>query len=223
MEQASGHNGVVPTDRGANTHRRATPAQVRSAITHQKILDAAMELLSTKGLPALNTNAVAQIAGINSGTVYHYFADKNAILREVYFNGFRERDEYLAAKLMELPTTEDVAKWSDDLVRHLMKLRRKNPYIFVLRRAFRAIPELTDLERADNARVAALLGSLLRQRFGLSAQRAGAASIMLVELTTSLLDRASVATTGQQAMVREVVTMLQSYLDTFGTEPAACR
>ena len=210
------HNGEVPTNREANAHRRATPAQVRSTITHQKILDAAMELLSTKGLQGLNTNAVAKLAGVNVGTVYHYFGNKNAILREMYLNGFRQRDSYLGDKLMELPTTDDPAKWAEDLLNHLMKLRRKTPAIYVLRRALRAIPELADVEQHDSDRLALMLADLLTKRYGISARRARSASIVLVEATVSLLDRASAEPTDQRAVVREAITMVQTYLATLG-------
>ena len=175
-----------------------------------------MELLSTKGLQGLNTNAVAKLAGVNVGTVYHYFGDKNAILREMYLNGFRERDSYLADKMMQLPTTDDVTKWATDLLNHLMKLRRKTPAIYVLRRALRAIPELADVEQHDSDRLALVLADLLRRRYGISAQRARSASIVIVEASVSLLDRASIEPTDQRAVVCEVVTMMTAYMATLG-------
>ena len=39
-----------------------------------------MRILDRKGLAGLNTNRVAEIAGVSVGTVYQYFKDKSALL-----------------------------------------------------------------------------------------------------------------------------------------------
>ena len=44
------------------------------------ILEAATRLIEQDGLAALTTNAVAARAGVSIGTLYQYFADKQAIL-----------------------------------------------------------------------------------------------------------------------------------------------
>jgi AcrR family transcriptional regulator len=44
------------------------------------ILEAAAQILETGGLEAFTTNAVAERAGVSIGTLYQYFADKNAVL-----------------------------------------------------------------------------------------------------------------------------------------------
>jgi AcrR family transcriptional regulator len=44
------------------------------------ILEATAQILETGGLAAFTTNAVAERAGVSIGTLYQYFADKNAIL-----------------------------------------------------------------------------------------------------------------------------------------------
>ena len=44
------------------------------------ILEGAAQILEAGGLAAFTTNAVAERAGVSIGTLYQYFADKNAIL-----------------------------------------------------------------------------------------------------------------------------------------------
>jgi AcrR family transcriptional regulator len=44
------------------------------------ILEAAAQILEAGGLEAFTTNAVAERAGVSIGTLYQYFADKNAVL-----------------------------------------------------------------------------------------------------------------------------------------------
>ncbi|HWF75711.1 MAG TPA: helix-turn-helix domain-containing protein [Caulobacteraceae bacterium] len=59
---------------------RRRPRQARSQATWEAILEAASQILERRGLAALNTNAVAERAGVSIGTLYQYFADKRAIL-----------------------------------------------------------------------------------------------------------------------------------------------
>ena len=60
--------------------RRRRPRQARSRATWEAILEAASQILERRGPAALNTNAIAERAGVSIGTLYQYFADKRAIL-----------------------------------------------------------------------------------------------------------------------------------------------
>ena len=60
--------------------KRRKPRQARAEETVSAILEAAAQILEKGGLPAFNTNAVAERAGVSIGTLYQYFSDKNAIL-----------------------------------------------------------------------------------------------------------------------------------------------
>jgi AcrR family transcriptional regulator len=59
---------------------RKMPAQERSQETVKIIFEAAARILERDGRAAFNTNAVAELAGISIGTLYHYFQSKEAIL-----------------------------------------------------------------------------------------------------------------------------------------------
>ena len=60
--------------------QRRRPRQARSRATWEAIVEAASQILERRGPTALNTNAVAERAGVSIGTLYQYFADKRAIL-----------------------------------------------------------------------------------------------------------------------------------------------
>jgi AcrR family transcriptional regulator len=60
--------------------KRRIPHQARAGATVAAILEAAAQILEAGGLAAFNTNAVAERAGVSIGTLYQYFADKNAIV-----------------------------------------------------------------------------------------------------------------------------------------------
>jgi AcrR family transcriptional regulator len=62
---------------------RKRPHQQRSAATVDAILEAAAHILERKGLDALTTNAVAELAGVSIGSLYQYFPGKAAILAEL--------------------------------------------------------------------------------------------------------------------------------------------
>ena len=59
---------------------RKKPQQSRSHDTYFVILQAASEILATSGLSQFNTNVVAKRAGVSVGSLYQYFASKEAIL-----------------------------------------------------------------------------------------------------------------------------------------------
>jgi len=64
----------------AALHPRKRPRQERSRRTCADILAAASDIIEVKGLSALNTNLVAERAGVSIGSLYQYFPGKNAIL-----------------------------------------------------------------------------------------------------------------------------------------------
>ena len=63
------------------THRmRRIPSQARARDTIEVILEATARILERDGRAGLSTNAIAELAGISIGTLYHYFPSKEAIL-----------------------------------------------------------------------------------------------------------------------------------------------
>jgi AcrR family transcriptional regulator len=79
--------------RQAIDNKRRIPRQVRAEETVAAILEGAAQVLEAGGLAAFTTNAVAARAGVSIGTLYQYFADKQAILRAI---GERELKATLA-------------------------------------------------------------------------------------------------------------------------------
>jgi AcrR family transcriptional regulator len=61
--------------------KRRIPRQSRAEETVSAILEAAAQVLEAGGLAAFTTNAVAERAGVSIGTLYQYFADKQALVR----------------------------------------------------------------------------------------------------------------------------------------------
>ncbi len=64
-------------------NKRRIPHQARATETVAAILEGAAQVLDAGGLAGFTTNAVAERAGVSIGTLYQYFADKNALLRAI--------------------------------------------------------------------------------------------------------------------------------------------
>ncbi|MGE0667765.1 MAG: TetR/AcrR family transcriptional regulator [Sphingomonadales bacterium] len=77
------------------------PRQERALHKVELILEAAMRLLGKGGLPALTTNAVAETAGVSIGTLYQYFAHKEAILDALADREMAALSERVMATLQE--------------------------------------------------------------------------------------------------------------------------
>ena len=71
----------MPAKRQPVEEKRRIPRQARAEETVTTILEGAAQVLEAGGLAAFTTNAVAERAGVSIGTLYQYFADKNALIR----------------------------------------------------------------------------------------------------------------------------------------------
>ena len=58
------------------------------ASNKEKILQAASELLLTKGLPALSVRAISRRAGLSTIAIYNHFQGKDGVLDALYIEGF---------------------------------------------------------------------------------------------------------------------------------------
>jgi AcrR family transcriptional regulator len=83
----------------AITNKRRIPRQNRAEETVAAILEASAQLLEAGGLAAFTTNAVAERAGVSIGTLYQYFADKQALLRAIAEREMRTTLAAVAAAL----------------------------------------------------------------------------------------------------------------------------
>src|SRR5690349_24836551 len=61
--------------------KRRIPRQTRAEETVAAIVEASAQVLEAGGLASFTTNAAAERAGVSIGTLYQYFADKQALLR----------------------------------------------------------------------------------------------------------------------------------------------
>jgi AcrR family transcriptional regulator len=68
-----------------------------------KLLDSAVDLIAREGSAGFTTRRVASAADTSAPAVYELFGDRRGLIREVFFEGFRQ----LGAQLAALETTAD--------------------------------------------------------------------------------------------------------------------
>jgi AcrR family transcriptional regulator len=80
---------------------RKTPRQGRAIATCAAIIEAAARILEDEGPAALNTNRIAERAGVSIGTLYQYYPDKETILVAL----IRRERRLLLDQLCAIPDT----------------------------------------------------------------------------------------------------------------------
>jgi len=75
---------------------RAAPRQARAQATVSAILDATVLVLDREGLDAATTTRIAEVAGVSIGSLYQYFAHRDAIL-----TALQEREFERATAMMQ--------------------------------------------------------------------------------------------------------------------------
>ena len=105
--------------------KRRTPRQVRARATLELIFEATARILHRGGLAALNTNAVAEQAGISIGTLYQYFPHKEAIMVAMA-RRLLESDRLAVMKALSGALDDPSAKAARVAVNRLITLTRSN-------------------------------------------------------------------------------------------------
>ena len=195
------------------SHLRSVPVQQRSTETVERILAAALGVLDTGGLSAFNTNAVAAAAGVNVGTLYHYFPDKESVLRELFERTEAERLAYLRGMIDAYADIDDVELWVKEVVQTLVRMRRERPGADVLRSALRVVPALQELEDEQDSETSELFAAALRRRHpGLTRQRALSVARTVIVSGIAVLDRTAETRKSSAPAERELIAMFAAYL-----------
>jgi AcrR family transcriptional regulator len=68
-------------------------ARPRSAQAHKKVIDAAVQLFSERGIDATSMDAIAEASGVSKATIYKHWPDKDSLCLEVmgYLHGLDEQ------------------------------------------------------------------------------------------------------------------------------------
>ncbi|HEX6394241.1 MAG TPA: TetR/AcrR family transcriptional regulator [Acidimicrobiales bacterium] len=95
-------------------------AKQRTPELREKVLQVAVEMLTSDGLAGFTARKVAEGADTSTPAVYELFGDKAGLVREVFFEGFR----MLYGRLEHLEHLESSADPRADLAEVMLVLRR---------------------------------------------------------------------------------------------------
>ena len=142
---------------------RRTPIQLRAKIRTQNILDATVILLDRVGFDDLTTILIAKELGISVGSLYHYFPNKQTILREVA-NRWLQAWDVVLAEARQLPV-DTMSQYDvvERLTDYFAGLYREQKGMLPLAQAMYCIPELRDLDEQHDQRVINCLSGLFKQ------------------------------------------------------------
>ena len=57
-----------------------------------KILDAALKLFGTQGYQNTSISEIMKLAGVSKGLMYHYFSNKEELIKQLLLDVFKETD-----------------------------------------------------------------------------------------------------------------------------------
>jgi AcrR family transcriptional regulator len=111
------------------TKPRKLPTQERSRATVDAIIQAATYILVKSGWDHLTTNAIAERAGVNIGSLYQYFPNKEAIVAELERRHVVQVRHKLASTLPQLSSQPSLREALGLLVRAMVDEHRIAPAV----------------------------------------------------------------------------------------------
>ena len=112
--------------RGAIGASRQSARLAKAAARREAILEAALDEFSARGFAAARLEDVAKRAGVAKGTIYLYFADKEALFQElVRFQIGPVMSAFAAALASELPLKSLIDQAIEIFTREVFGTRRK--------------------------------------------------------------------------------------------------
>src|SRR5690348_4896081 len=94
----------------------------KGAATRERIVGAAAELMFVNGVAGTRLDQVRDAAGVSSSQIYHYFDDKDALVRAVveYQNNAVVGEQ--EAAFASLDSIAALRRWSEALVAHQQRI-----------------------------------------------------------------------------------------------------
>ncbi|HEY6795354.1 MAG TPA: TetR/AcrR family transcriptional regulator [Kineosporiaceae bacterium] len=196
---------------------RRRPVQERSRQRVERMLDACAEVLDEVGYDALTTREVARRAAVPIGTLYQFFADRQALCRSL-----AERNlDLFVERLQRRLAAARVTRWADTapiVVAEFVAMKRTVPGFAVVdfgdSRAGRRLLLDAGEVRPNNELVSDRLLALGVDTLGLAGAPWSAQVLLVaVEATDAVLRLAfRNGLPGDSALIEEATRLLESYL-----------
>ncbi|MCO5793190.1 MAG: TetR/AcrR family transcriptional regulator [Blastomonas sp.] len=103
---------------------RKAPLQARARASYEAILEAATQIIASRGLAGFNTNAVAERAGVSIGSLYQYFPNKDALMVAL----IRQQQERQGAAVRAAVEATGTKASLEFVVRTIIRAAMRNHY-----------------------------------------------------------------------------------------------
>lgn len=121
------------------------------------ILDAARDLIGTRGNDAVSMREIAARAGVPIASIYQYFSDKNAILRTLMLGYLEDVVTQVGSLLDAVTNPEDLPDALDKMVDVMVRLFREKREFPTIWAAVQANTTLREMDAEDGRRIADFL------------------------------------------------------------------
>lgn len=146
----------------STTELTRVPQQARSREKFDAILEAALRLIHEKGYEQVSVREIARDVGLPIASVYQYFPNKLAIVRQLWEGYTSDLGDLLGAELEAValaPSEATLQRAVGNVVDHIVAHHRDNPAFLGIWRSVDGSPELRALNRQDTLRVADAIGA----------------------------------------------------------------
>ncbi|MDA3145970.1 TetR/AcrR family transcriptional regulator [Leucobacter sp. UCMA 4100] len=192
---------------------RREPQQARGKAAVESIKRATAELLEASGFEGLTTQIIADKAGINVATLYRYYPNKFAVVREIAETIEQERLISSIEHLKGLSDTDDWRGLIQETLTTLINLRETRPGARAIRRALQSSPELWDIEHQMLHNTANELACVfVSVGANLTETRAHSIALIIVATVTHLLDVSHDVETNGAELREEMGLLIERYL-----------
>jgi len=144
--------------------RTAAPRQKRALATRGALLDAVERIVAADGPGAVTTTRLAEETGVAVGTIYRYFADREALLLAAYDATVRRIVSACRDVMDEIPPEMSAPEAARILLRRYLDAAEAIPAHSGLLRAMRAIRPI-EADQAGSAEVD-VIGELIGPALG---------------------------------------------------------
>ncbi|HUE96304.1 MAG TPA: TetR/AcrR family transcriptional regulator [Longimicrobiaceae bacterium] len=115
-----------------------------------RIVESARDIISESGLHALSMRSIAERIEYSPGTIYLYFKDKDALLREVILAGFERMGEYIEGELRAVGSEANPAEQHRALGRAYARFALENTAYFRVMFELPTVPQMECASHEDH-------------------------------------------------------------------------
>jgi len=150
----------------STTELSRIPRQARSREKFDAILKKTLQLIHEKGYESVSVREIAREVGLPIASVYQYFPNKLAIVRQLFEGYTTSLTELLREELLILadePSESSLNRVINSIVDHMVEHLREHPEFLDVWRCVDGSPELRALNRKDTIAVAETIKNAVLQ------------------------------------------------------------